>query len=212
MLLLYVIATSLMGNPTLFKWFLHFTDTLGLRCRGLLHWGHGIHTVPPPTGQREAGSLRGVAADQAAAPRPLAGDGLEFQCWQLPALSHREKQPQQGEGTCVVSLPSVGQGNGRAASVSCLRVLSLASVTRKNTSYLAMEAQELCCSLFIRWFCPDSAWRGEGKRRQWTGLGGADVHTGVWPWPQISPAGWICRGQRAPTKRNFFLEVFPPVA
>lgn len=78
--------------------------------------GGGIHAVPPPAGQREAGSLRRVATDQAADPRHLAGDRLELR--RSPALSHREKQPRQGEGTSarVVSLLSVAQGTGRAAS------------------------------------------------------------------------------------------------
>lgn len=129
-----------------------------------MHWGCGIHTVPPPAGQREAGSLRGVAADQAADPRPPAGDRLELQRWQLPALPRREKQPQQGEGT---PLPPMGQRNGRAASVSCLRVLALASVTSKSMSYLEMETLKLCSSLFIRWFCPGVSRRREGSGQWW---------------------------------------------
>lgn len=104
--------------------------------------------MPPPTGQREAGSLRRVAADEAADPGPPAGDGLELQCRRLPALSRREEQPRQGEGARVASLPSMGEGNGRAASVSCPRVLCLASVTRKSMSDLAMETKAVLLIIY----------------------------------------------------------------
>lgn len=53
---------------TMLKQDLCLVSPLGLTCRGLLHWGGGIHAVPFPAGQREAGSLHRVAADQAAAP------------------------------------------------------------------------------------------------------------------------------------------------
>lgn len=120
-----------MGNPTNVEVVPTFHRHSGLGCRGSLYQGRGIHTPPPPTGQREAGSLRRVAADPAADPRPPAGDGLDLHCRRLPALSRREKQPRQGEGVYVGYLPSMGQGNGRAARISYPRVLSLVSVTRK---------------------------------------------------------------------------------
>lgn len=63
------------------------------------------------------------------------------------------------------------RGMGGLLVFSCLRVLSLVSVTRNSMSYLAMETQKLCCLLVIHWFCPDSAWGGEGKRRQWAVVG-----------------------------------------
>lgn len=74
--------------PTKLKWDLCFVSRPRLIYPGL-SWqssGIGIHPVPPPAGQREAGSLRGVAADPAAAPGHPAGDGLELR-QQPPALS-----------------------------------------------------------------------------------------------------------------------------
>lgn len=92
------------------KWDLCFVNCPWLIYLGLL-WqnsGIGTHPVPPPAGQRKAGSLCGVTADPAAAPGHPAGDGLGLR-QQPPALSHREEQPLQGESTSI--LLSMGKGD-----------------------------------------------------------------------------------------------------
>jgi len=113
---LHVVATALAGNPKRAVAGPAPRDGSGAACGGPSRRGGGIHAAPPSAGQRETGSLRGVATDQAADPRHLAGDGLGLRWWQLPAMSHREEQPQQGELAWDL-WPSVGQGTGRAAGV-----------------------------------------------------------------------------------------------
>lgn len=149
-------------------------NPLGLKCRGLLHRGGGIHSVPSPTGQREAGSLRRVAADQAADPRPLAGDGLELRLRQPPALSHRKKQPRQGEGTSarVVSLPSVGQGAGGAANILVSWGVTSGFCHQKKHALFCNGNVEAVLLVFDTLLLP-WLWLGWGGKEKVKGSGGA---------------------------------------
>lgn len=176
-------------------------NSLGLKCRGLLCWGGGIHTLSPPTGQWEAGSLHRVAADQAADPWHLTGDRLELWWQQPPALSWREKEPQQGEDASarVVSLLSVGPGTGRTDSILVSwGVLSGFWHQKKHVLFCNGNAEDVFLIIYTPFL---SCLRSVERRRRWRAAVGQGLTCmPSWPWARTWPAVWASTQQRAPSK------------